>query len=59
MATNKKGLMVYADRETEDRIYALRKQDKFCRLSKSQLISYLIKSALDNIEHKCATDRTA
>ena len=59
MATNKKGLMVYADREIEDRIYALRKQDQFCRLSKSQLISYLIKSALENIEHEQATDHTA
>lgn len=59
MATNKKGLMVYADRETEDRIYALRKQDRFCRCSKSQLISYLIKSALESIEQNRGTDRPA
>lgn len=52
MSNTKKLLTIYADKQTEDRIYALRKREEFCRMSRCQLIRMLLESALDEFESK-------
>lgn len=52
MNDSKKLLSIYADKQTEDRIYALRKREEFCRMSRCQLIRMLLETALDEFEGK-------
>ena len=52
MATDRKAIMVYVDKEVEDRIFNLRMKEEFRRCSKSEIIRTLLDVALDAFENE-------
>lgn len=52
MATNMKSIVFYVDEEIDDMIIALRKNDKFIRSSKSDIVRYLINEGLKVAEEE-------
>lgn len=58
MATNMKAVAFYVDKEVDDMIVALRKQDRFVRSSKSDIVRYLINEGLKAAEEEAKANET-
>ena len=52
MATKMKAVSFHEDKEVDDKIYELRKQDRFMRCSKSDIIRHLIEEGLKAAEEE-------
>ena len=52
MATKKQIISFQVSKQTEDKIYELRKQDRFIRCSKSDVIRFLIEEGLKAVEEE-------